>query len=438
MKKAVSLFAALLMFLGVFQLGTAAANRPALRAENVTSEAFTLKWDKVKKAAAYNIYEYVFGNYEFMEQTKGTSFTTKGRTPGSAYYFYVEAVDKNSKYIKNSTTDILTVVTPPKDPKLKKVSFKGDMVTVQWSKAAGTKDYAISLYNEKTKEWEPFTAVRGTSLTFKYTAGKKHTLLIRAFCVVDGITVSGKTGLRVKFTAPKKLPSTKKQAADMYNSAVNNLKSSKASFTMTETLQTTHTLKSFSGTKTAKDVFLIYDNGFNALAKKTTYKMTAKNGKLYYKGSEYGRITDHVEPLSKKAVLSPDSIEQFKASVLSNGNIRLNLTLRGENSTFTSKKANYAWGLSQVYEPFDVRALQADGITTLNSATLSYNRPAIQAVIRPDGKLVSAAFNIPYTLTMKYTTTGEGIETLLGKKSKDVKSTAVVSGNSLLSYSIAW
>ncbi|MDY5991244.1 MAG: hypothetical protein SPI93_04245, partial [Oscillospiraceae bacterium] len=85
MKKAVSLFAALLMLLGVFQLGTAAANRPALRAENVTSEAFTLKWDKVKKAAAYNIYEYVFGNFEFMEQTKETSFTSKGRTPGSAH-----------------------------------------------------------------------------------------------------------------------------------------------------------------------------------------------------------------------------------------------------------------------------------------------------------------------------------------------------------------
>ncbi len=159
MKKAVSLFAALLVLLGVFQLGTAAANRPALRAENVTSEAFTLKWDKVKKAAAYNIYEYVFGNFEFMEQTKETSFTSKGRTPGSAHYFYVEAVDKNSKYIKNSTTNMLTVVTLPKTPKLKKVSFKGDMVTVQWSKTAGAKDYAISLYNEKTKAWEPFTDV---------------------------------------------------------------------------------------------------------------------------------------------------------------------------------------------------------------------------------------------------------------------------------------
>ena len=438
MKKAVSLFAALLMLLGVFQLGTAAANRPALRAENVTSEAFTLKWDKVKKAAAYNIYEYVFGNFEFMEQTKETSFTSKGRTPGSAHYFYVEAVDKNSKYIKNSTTNMLTVVTLPKDPKLKKVSFKGNNVTVSWSKAAGAKDYAVSLYNEKTKGWEPFTAVRGTSLTFKYTAGKKHTLLIRAFCVVDGITVFGKTGLRVKFTAPKKLPTTKKQAAAMYNSTVNNIKSSKANFTITETWQTTHTLKSFSGTKNAKEVFLIYNKGFDALAKKTTYKKTAKNGKLYYKGNECGKITEHVVPLSKKAALSSDSIEQYKASVLSNGNIRLNITHRGENSTFTSKKANYAWGLSQIYEPFDVRALQADGITTLNSATLSYNRPTVQAVIRPDGKLVSAAFNIPYTLTMKYTTTGKGIKTLLGKKSKDVKSTAVVSGKTLLNYKVAW
>ena len=143
-------------------------------------------------------------------------------------------------------------------------------------------------------------------------------------------------------------------------------------------------------------------------------------------------------PLSKKAALSSDSIEQYKASVLSNGNIKLSLTLRGENSTFTSKKANYAWGLSQIYEPFDVRALQADGITVLNSATLSYNRPTVQAVIRPDGKLVSAYFNIPYTLTMKYTTTGEGIKTLLGKKSKDVKSTAVVSGKTLLNYKVAW
>lgn len=438
MKKAVSLFAALLMLLSVFQLGAVAAKRPALRAENVTSESCILSWDKVKGAAAYNIYEFYGGNFEFMDQTKETSFLTKGRTPARAYYFYVEAVDKNSKYIKNSKTDILTVVTLPKDPKLKNVSFKGNNVTVSWSKAAGAKDYAISLYNEKTKEWDPFTAVRGTSLTFKYTAGKKHNLLIRSFCVVDGVTVFGKTGLRVKFTAPKKLPSTKNQAAAMYNSAVNNLKSSKAKFTLTETRQTTRTLESFSGTKNAKEVFLLYNKSFDLGAQKVTQKRTAKNGVLYYNGSSDGKITYHVEPLGKKAVLSSENIERYKASVLSNGNIKLNLILRGENSTFTSKKANYACGLSQIYTPFDARVLEVYEVTKLNKATVSYNWPTVQAVIRPDGKLVSLSFNIPYTLTMKYTTTGKGIDIVLGKKSDDVKSTAVISGKALLNYKVTW
>lgn len=442
MKKTLALILAVVALLGALQTCAFALDGEELTlskvsglvAQNVTSTAFSLKWNSVDGADSYKVYEKSGESFKCVSSTANTTVSLKSKKAGTAYYYYVDAV-KAGEEIEETRSDTLTVRTLPKDARFKKLSFKKNNVTVTWRAGSGATGYTVYSYDASSKAYKQLKSVDKTSYTFKYKAGKKYTLLIRAFSKLDGVTVYSAKGTKVTFTAPKALPTSKKAAAKLYNSAVNTLKDDRGKFNVETSAQINHKIKKISGGDVSRLLIDIWSSTFDSFSEKTTAQFRAKNGKAYDGSLKLGKLNELVYPSKKKAALSSKYIDKYSSSVLSNGNVKLKITLKKEQMTLNGKKEKLAPGLSKVYNQVSFKDFNVKNSVLFNSGTITYSKTTLTVVVRPDGKPVSIEFSIPWNASANFTVFGEYVDLVKNtQNSKDEKASVKLSGKSYLGY----
>lgn len=444
MKKTLAVILAVVALLGALQTCVFALDGEeitlskvnGLAAQNVTSTAFSLRWDPVDGADSYKVYEKFGESFNCIATTPNTTVALKSKKPGTTYCYYVDAV-RAGVAVKDTSSDPLTVRTLPQDGKLKKVSFKKNTATVTWRAGTGATGYTVYSYNASAKAYKQLKSVDKTSYTFKYKAGKKYTLLIRSFCKLDGTTVYSAKGVKVVFTAPKALPTSKKAAAKLYNSAVNNLKENRGKFKIENSTQINHKIKKFKGGEDAEFLLDLWSKTFDLFSEEFTSNYTVKNGKVYVEDYRVGKLNKVITPANKKAALSSKYIDKYSASVLSNGNVKLKITLKKDQTTLNGKKEKLAPGISKVYDPVSFKNFNLKDTVRFDSGTITYSKSTLTVIVRPDGKPVSIKINLPWTVSAKFTVFGEYINAVNDtKNAKDDKASFKASGKSYTGYDI--
>lgn len=186
-------------FFGEICAVTAPAQVINLKATDISTKSFTLKWSKVSGADYYVIYRYNSDKrtYEAVKTVKGTSLKIKKKAGFSARYKVAAVVKHENIKLYGTKSSAVYGVTSPEKPALK-ASANKTSVTLSWNRVEGATGYII--YKKTQNGYKKIATVKSSSL--KYT-------------VKD---LKGATNYTFKIKAYSKHGSTKAYSA--YSSAV--------------------------------------------------------------------------------------------------------------------------------------------------------------------------------------------------------------------------
>lgn len=191
-------------------------------AQSVSYNSACIKWGKVTGAESYIVYRSTDNKtWKKLTTTKAVSYTDKGLTCGTVYYYTLRASagGKTSGY--NSGVAVKPV---PATPKISSATGKAtNTVAVTWNKVAGASGYILYRSSKSTSGWTKTATVKsGSTVTYSdktCSAGKVYYYTVKAYRTVNGKTVTG--GYQKTGTAGISLPSTVKLSSatsQAYNS----------------------------------------------------------------------------------------------------------------------------------------------------------------------------------------------------------------------------
>ena len=153
-----------------------------------TTSSITLSWSKVSGS---NIRYYVFTynpstkKYKCIGSTTNSSYTVKGLSSGTTYYFAVQAYSTSAnKWGKVSPTlKIVTNSSVPPQVSKPKATQTTSSITLSWSKVSGSNiRYYVFTYNPSTKKYKCIGSTTGTSFTIKkLSSGTTYYCAVQAY-----------------------------------------------------------------------------------------------------------------------------------------------------------------------------------------------------------------------------------------------------------------
>lgn len=140
--------------------------RPVVKESNDPSTGkVKLKWDKIEGAESYKIYRRVgkTGSYELLTSTESTSYTDKNTTPGTVYYYKVQAIHANSNANSAKSAGVGQTCDLPR-PNVR-ADLSGDHPVLSWSKTTGAEEYKIYRATSKNGTYKLVKKTTKTSFT---------------------------------------------------------------------------------------------------------------------------------------------------------------------------------------------------------------------------------------------------------------------------------
>lgn len=131
-----------------------------------TTNAVTLKWNKVAGVSGYAVFQAVSGKWKqikTIESPDTNSCKISGLKSGTTYKFIIKAYKRDSGVIWGKNSAVVTVTTRPDAPSKIAYTSTTSSITLNWSKATGATSYIV--YVRTSKGW---TAL-GTTDKLTYT-----------------------------------------------------------------------------------------------------------------------------------------------------------------------------------------------------------------------------------------------------------------------------
>lgn len=159
-----------------------------------STSSVDLSWTASTGATGYYIYRSTSknGKYTKVATVLSPSYTDKGLTKGSTYYYLVMAyVNSSGSVIKSEYSDIVSVTaTSPAPTSVTATKAKSGSATIKWSKCAGAAGYEIYMkLSTASKYTKVATITNASTLTYTktgLTAGKTYYVTIRSYITVNG------------------------------------------------------------------------------------------------------------------------------------------------------------------------------------------------------------------------------------------------------------
>lgn len=135
----------------------------SLKVKRKSYNKLKIKWSKVSGATKYCVYRSTNKNsgYQKIATVTGTSYTNKGLTCGTKYYYKVRAVNSTAKsgYSKVKGKKPIPLATSS----LKATSKSYTSIKVKWSKASGATKYILYRSTKKNSGYQKIATVTGRS-----------------------------------------------------------------------------------------------------------------------------------------------------------------------------------------------------------------------------------------------------------------------------------
>ena len=172
MKKALSVILAVVMLMGILNVGVFAADieTPTVTASNAVNGGINVYWTAVEGAVKYNVYRRIGGSSSWIlvGSTDGkTNLIDPGVEGGKFYVYSVRAYEESGEYSVFDTTKAYTVKCV-EVPKLTKLVNTTNGLQVTWNAVAGANNYRIYRRGAGSTSW----LYLGTTTSTTFTDGK--------------------------------------------------------------------------------------------------------------------------------------------------------------------------------------------------------------------------------------------------------------------------
>lgn len=194
-----------------FSAVTKPAKTSGLSVEAASQASVDLSWNKVARAAGYQIYRLntKTGKYEKIKSMKGNktfAYTDTGLKSGTEYTYKVRAyLSYGGAYYYGACSTVTSGITKPAKVSGLALTAKSSSITLDWQKQSGATGYQIYRLNSNTGKYEKIATVRGASnVTYKDTNLKKgttYTYKVRAYRAYGGTNYFGSFSSAVSLKA---------------------------------------------------------------------------------------------------------------------------------------------------------------------------------------------------------------------------------------------
>lgn len=168
-----------------------------VKAVSATTSSIKVNWKAVENVTGYIVYRSAKkdSGYKEIATTITNSYTDKGLTKGSTYYYKVRA------YVKSGSTTLKSAssaydgakATSPAPSTVSAKKAKSKVATITWGKSIGAEGYEIAMASSKNGKFKVIkTITSGSTLTYKktgLTAGKTYYFKVRSYTTVNGAKV---------------------------------------------------------------------------------------------------------------------------------------------------------------------------------------------------------------------------------------------------------
>lgn len=205
---------ALTVFFTVFGITAFAASLQKPTITTLRSSSYNsayVKWSTVDNAESYILYRSTDNkNWKKVTQVTSTSYTDRGLSCGSTYYYTLRAVSGSTRSGYNSGVAVKIVPSTPKVTKT--VGKSTSSVSVTWSRISGASGYIVYRSSKSTSGWTKIaTVTSGDTVTYldkSCTSGKVYYYTVKAYRTVDGKNIT--SGYQKPGTSGIPLPATVK------------------------------------------------------------------------------------------------------------------------------------------------------------------------------------------------------------------------------------
>lgn len=285
---------------------------------------------------------------------------------------------------------------------------------LSWNKVSGAFSYKLSLYNGKKLIKTVKTSKTEASFS-KLPADTKVRLAFTAYNLFGKEIVSGdaefKTPKLPSATKPQTVAKNAKEAAALYNSAVNALKKEK-NVTVRKVVKPELECTSCSVPTLVNTCNRIV----KSFLETTDETVKFKNGKGKRSASETITPNSFISPCGKAAKLSPDSIQSASIAKTTSGGKAITIKLKKEQASFSNgKTVKTASGNSGVLEIPEFSALDLGSIK-IDSYKTVYPGTTLKATLNKNGKLTKLTILASFESSITSSMPDNGVRVTIGLK----------------------
>lgn len=171
-----------------------------------TESTVTLKWNTVKDATGYRVYQKVDGKWKKLYDITENTYKLSALKSGTVYSFAVKAYSKSNgkTYWASNYTSIKTA-TAPATVKSITATQKNTSVILSWSKAYGATGYRV--YQSVSGKWKALKTTTATSYTVTgLTVGKKYIFAVKPYTKFNSSNIWASTYARLTVSVRPETP----------------------------------------------------------------------------------------------------------------------------------------------------------------------------------------------------------------------------------------
>lgn len=165
-----------------------------VKAVPATTSSINITWNAKDNVTGYIVYRSTnkTSGYKKIGTSLTNSYTDKGLTKGTTYYYAVRAYVKvNSKTYQSALSSPATATaTSPAPSNVSAKKYTAGKATIQWTKCIGASGYQLAISTSANGTYKSvYVATSGSSLAFRKTGltpGKTYYFKVRSYTIVNG------------------------------------------------------------------------------------------------------------------------------------------------------------------------------------------------------------------------------------------------------------
>ncbi|MBQ8029339.1 MAG: fibronectin type III domain-containing protein [Clostridia bacterium] len=355
---------------------------------NAKATSLSVKWSPVSSAEEYTV---ILRNTKSGKTVK-TKTTKKNSVKftslSSATLYSATVVSKLQGASSEESKAVSAMTTPPKIKTVKTSEVSENTISLYWSEFKKAEGYEIFGYDKKEEKFIKIGESKNPSFDISgLKKGRVYNFKIRSYIFSNKKRLySDFSDIHTEITSCGKYPTTKAQAASIYNNAVNEAKGQKnISISHTKTLSAEAESCSYQALfRTVKNLASLYNGEV-----KNTHKIT--------ENTKNNSANDILYPFGKTSSLKGGNIESYSLKKLEDGDFRLTVKLKSDTVSYNGKKTTSLSNNAQVIKTKSIKKIKVKPLV-IDTYEQLYQGATIKIRLSSKGKTEKIVIESPVSL----------------------------------------